>query len=233
MAKSKKEFYNKISNDSLKYNGAITFTSKAIYDTIGKSIYYEGEITDINYLKIYEAVSNKLTINNINDYCLDRFVRKTLSKDKVKFYNEPGYYGGFLIDQGVLDIINGFIAHLNINKDGKDNTLHIETILIQEYGYILPKLKNKQWTFTKVKLDKIEPYEGMKHVNQDIIEKYIEDMGKANKKDYNLTCLGCLSSSTLINYRLIDGYHRYCAAVQSGLVKEIDVVCCNELGGEL
>lgn len=216
--------YNIIDNNSLYYNRVINFSYNTDCDNDSNSSYSNFKLKHINYFNLYEQISGKKKILNINDYCLDRFIRNILKQDAIEFYIEPGYYGGeakFKVDQKVLDRINGFTAHLNINKDGRDNSLHIETVLISEYGFVLESLKNKIWELKEVELNFVQPNAGMKHVQQNVVEYYCADV-ELNK--YNLTCLALQNYPY---YRLIDGYHRYCAATQYGL-KKITVISCKE-----
>ncbi len=193
-----------------------------------------GKITEINHNSLYKQIVKKHSINNIRDYCLDRFIRVNFTNDVVFFVIKSGYYGdeaGFEINNEFIESLNGFINKLNL-PDTNETEL-IEEILMSEYGYILPELKNRNWEFTSdVKLDNINPAAGMRHVNKNIVDGYKKEF-KENK--YTLTCL--VENKQSITYdmdsgrnynnslRLIDGYHRYSAANQLKL-KTIDIISC-------
>lgn len=190
-----------------------------------KSKITNGKITYIDCLNLYEKISGKLKIKNINDYCLDRFIAKSFNKDVVHFVIRDGYYGDeaqYSINDSFGDSLNEFIVKLNSNNGENDSSL-IEEILILEYGYILPEIKNKSWRFANIDLDYINPAAGMKHVNKVIIDDYKD---KVIDNKYNLTCV--CQKNNINDYRLIDGYHRFAATSQLNLSK-IDAIICNKI----
>lgn len=195
------------------------------YDTQGdgNDRVITGSITRINCNSLYENITKKSKIENINDYCLDRFIRKSFTKDVVSFVVRSGYYGGeadYKIADSFGEQLNNFIIQLNNNLDGKENTNLIEQVLILEYGYILPELKNKIWSFETIKLNFINPAAGMKHVQKSIVDEY---KNQTIDGKYNLTCVCQLNDK--LEYRLIDGYHRFAAANQLMLTKMDAIVC--------
>ena len=215
--------YNKIIKhsyrDEWEYGYSIVkYDYSSVSGTNDYSSIVNGRITEINHLVLYENICKKYSIDNIRDYCLDRFIKKSLNTDVVSFVVSSGYYG----DEAGYKISDSFTEQLNlmidrINNIDEDESLLIEDILILEYGYILPELKNRKWSFHKnIELDRIHPAAGMRHVQMNIVNEY--------KKQYEVDKynLVCLCSGAL---RLIDGYHRYSAANQLKL-KTIDVVLC-------
>jgi hypothetical protein len=209
MAKPKK---NKLSYIPIEKNGYGYGQGQYRYGFMVVKYDYElRKITEINKLELYNDICRKKTIDNIKDYCLDRFIAKTLNDKVVHFITKSGYYGeecDFIVDNEFSESLNQFIDRLNnINED---ETKLIEEVLILEYGYILPELKDKTWIFfNNIPLIQINPAAGMKHVDFNIVNQYKKQY---TEDKYTLTCL-------CDNRRLIDGYHRFAASNQLKLDK--------------
>jgi hypothetical protein len=209
-----------------RYNGydyGYTNLAKYEYDSVydrdnNYSSIVNGRITKIYPEVLYKLIAGHKKIKSINDYCLDRFIRKSFTHDIVSFKSKRGYYGDeadFSIDASFSESLNQFIDKLNSNNGTNDiDTQLIEEVLVLEYGYILPELKNKIWMFENVLLNMVNPAAGMRHVTKSIVDEYKK---QTIDDEYNLTCL-CSNSGAEI-YRLIDGYHRYAAAIQLGQIK--------------
>ncbi len=201
--------------------GIVKYDCHRSYNENGRCTIYNGSITEIDQLSLYKSITGKTTIDNIKDYCLDRFIRKLFVGDIVSFEVESGYYGdepSYSIANSFTESLNDLINRLN-NKETNESEL-IEEILILEYGYILPELKNRIWSFVKKPLELINPAAGMKHIQIDIVNRYKKEFAE---EKYNLTCL---CEYNFEKYRLIDGCHRYSAANQLKL-KEINIIYCH------
>lgn len=176
----------------------------------------DGKITEVNYNSILWTITGSVKITNIKSYCLDRYIRRNINISSFEFDINQGYYGdeaSCSLNDNDAKKINIFVDLLN-DKSKKDNSL-VELVLIEEYGFILDELKNKEWKFNKVKLNDIIVPTAMRHVQKEIIDEYV-------KVDKDLSCL-CQKVGD--KCRLIDGYHRYSAAKQLNKTKIITIYC--------
>lgn len=230
-----KQQYTEIPINNIKYNHSlyrygiydygyadlVNHDSDSVYDSNNNKTIVNGRITAIKTYNLYKLITGRHSIKSINDYCLDRFIKKSFTKDAVIFITTSGYYG----DEADFNISNDFSKNLNefIQKlnSQENNSKLIEEILILEYGYVLNELKNREWFFEKISLNLINPAAGMKHVQKNVVDDYKQEVSDYK---YNLTCL-CQTLSQGKAYRLIDGYHRFSTANQLYLEK-IDAVVC-------
>lgn len=189
-----------------------------------------GTIKEIKYNAIYCAINNKGTIESVRDYCLERFLRLNILTKDVEFVVNSGYYGdepSCSLDLKCKNKISDFIHDLN--DQNIDDCIFVEQVLNDEYSFILEELKNKEWNYSIVDVKSIIPAAGMRHTSKKIIEKYIEEVKWEYKhdddeRDYALK-LSCLCQKVGDKYRLIDGYHRYSAALKIGM-KQIIIIYC-------
>lgn len=175
-----------------------------------------GRIIKVHHENIYEGITLKNKINNIRDYCLNRFVRKNFTTDSFNFDIKSGYYGdepGCSLNETTAEKLDLFIDLLN-NKLINETTL-VEMVLIDEYGFILDELKNKSWAYKTLPIKDIMPTGGMRHVSKELIEKYSENEWQ----------LSCVCQKIGDKFRLIDGYHRYSAALKLNKTKITTIFC--------
>jgi hypothetical protein len=154
-------------------------------------------------LKIYNWEYKNINKQPIFVYALERYLRIIVKKygaDEIfqaHVYN--GYYGEEVKNVNIENttIIAG-LAHLpTLNSDKL-----IEFVLIEEYGYLLPKLQGSVYTIETVLLkDIVIPNDSyVRKLDKDIIESY---------KNYD-GIVAILDG----NNHVIDGYHRIIAAQQ-------------------
>lgn len=184
-----------------------------------------GWITNVNHSYIYYSSKDKNVIENIRDYCLDRYIRRNLTKESFEFVIHGGYYGdepGTRFNTNDAEKFDRFIDSLN-DQSITDSSL-IESVLTDEYGFILDELKNKTWHFSKQLLTDVIPAAGMRHTSKTIIENYIKESSDVSPDSDSLD-LTCLCQKIKNQYRLIDGYHRYSAAKKLNQSKIITIYC--------
>lgn len=187
-----------------------------------------GSIKYIKYNDIYQAIQSKGAISSVRDYCLDRFLRLNISTKDVEFETISGYYGDeptCSLHEDTKNKIISFIDSLNDETINESNL--VEQILTEEYNFILDELKNKKWHYEIINVKDIIPGAGMRHTSKDIIEKYVEEVKweyDDDERDFSLR-LSCLCQRVGNKYRLIDGYHRYNAAVKCKMEKIITIFC--------
>jgi len=163
-------------------------------------------------LKIYNWDYKNIKKQPIFVYALERYLRIIVKKygaDEIfQAHVYDGYYGEEVKNVNIEDttIIAG-LAHLpTLNSDQL-----IEFVLIEEYGYLLPKLQNSVYTIETVLLkDIVIPNDSyVRKLDKDIIESY---------KNYD----GIVAILDGDNH-VIDGYHRIIAA-QQGEKKKVKVI---------
>lgn len=179
-------------------------------------------IPDVRYA--YEIAQLSCTdTDSLRFYCLERMLSCILRQNpdcfEVRITN--GYYGqetdGVDVNSSVLAQINTFIRKLNDPSYSTDKL--VEETLIAEYGYLLPQLKDKHWQLLlPVRLECISPNnESYRGTSKSAIEQY--------QKHPRLSCLCRRAKSDL--FLLVDGYHRYAAAL-ANQAKEMIVISCTE-----
>ena len=194
-----------------------SYTSGEGYET--RTHITDGKITKVNYDSIQWTISNNQKIRNIRDYCLDRYIRRNININSFEFDTTVGYYGDepcALLERSDAQKINKFIDLLN--DKSKTDSSFVELVLIEEYGFILDELKNKEWKFEKIKLNDIIVPTAMRHTQKEMIGEYIKIL-ESNKE------LTCVCQKIGNKFRLIDGYHRYSAAKQLNKTKIITIYC--------
>jgi hypothetical protein len=154
--------------------------------------------------------------DEIKFYCLERFLNEMVKKNPLgkifKIGTCGGYYGeeveGVYLTSFAQKEVGIFIEQLN----KKSHTELIEIVLEKEYGYILPQIKNKQWHIDKFLLSDI-----------DISFEHKFNIDKIN--EYKSRNLSCLCRKINEKYRLIDGRHRYIAAINANKKKILTIWC--------
>lgn len=172
-------------------------------------------IKEVYYEEMFLAIlgNRKRDVDSIKTYCLDRALKILINKNSFETFAISGYYGEeprAKISDLALSQLNEIISLLN----NKSDTKCIERLLILEYSHVLDDLKNKKWHIDTVQIDRIKPGAPVK-VDRDMVEFY--------KEEKTLSCL-CIKEGNY--FRLIDGYHRYNAAIKNNN-KEIKVVYCH------
>src|SRR5690606_15574898 len=95
----------------------------------------------------------------------------------------------------------------------------IELILEFEYGYVLDRLKDKQWKISKVNIDSVKINDYKKNVR-----KIVDFYKTFESDDIIILCENAgIDSDNKRVYHLIDGYHRFCAA-KSNEFKKINII---------
>jgi hypothetical protein len=118
--------------------------------------------------------------NEVDIYCIDRILRlnKLYDKDNWEPCWGPGYYGDELetidMKQSIYDKVINLIEKLKKYKTLKEK---IEFILIEEYGYLLNKIKNKNYKIVEVNSNDIiytqsSYVEKVKEKNETIYKKF-------------------------------------------------------------
>lgn len=169
-------------------------------------------IVKVNYHSLCWRIAGKSEIKSIKDYCLNRIVN-LIEKESFDAFAVNGYYGQEIEvkwDSKDLKDLNRSIKFLNEN----DEDACVEHVLEKEYGFVLDDLKNKHWEMKSVPINQITTSSQLKKVNNNLINSYI-----SNK---NFTCLCIKDGAT---FRLMDGYHRYAAALKDDNKKITAIYC--------
>jgi len=150
--------------------------------------------------------------NTIQSYCIERLLFRSdlVNPSNWQMNIVGGYYGeetdGADCDINVVKEIKHKISKLMSFKSSKKM---IEYILVEEYGHVLPRLKNKKWTSKKVKYsDIIIPNQNKYHYTK--LDR--NTLGRYNKEWLSLKVprFLCVESFGPTKLKLlIDGYHRY------------------------
>jgi hypothetical protein len=165
-----------------------------------------------------EYVLNQICTKKCSEivrYCTDRILRIHEIYNIKNWSIEPerGYYGEE-IGSPLLNNAQNITDKLNEMYSLKSDIEKINFVLVEEYGYILPLLKN----FNNVKVFEM-PIGNISQKN----ERYIKKLGQdTTYKDYNgITCIICEYKN---ENKLIDGYHRYISALSNNkqLIKVIE-----------
>ncbi len=167
-------------------------------------------VTDV-YMNsvVAEVIGKKKTKKpDVLQYAIDRIltIHKLWDASNWEVHISDGYYweevSGCSLDWQIASKVCDAIKR--ISKCSSDSEI-IQLLLEQEYGYLLPGLKNKTWTIMLVSRDSIiAGQEGhYRKLDRTIVDRYKE-------YDYNLPICVCIQENG--GYRLIDGYHRYAAS---------------------
>ena len=159
-----------------------------------------------NSFKLASSCATDKQMESFDFYCLERYINALLRQapDSLSVVWRRGYPSGVELDEDTLDKINIFI-----DRFGSDSRAElVETILLEEYGYVLPSIKGKGWGFIEVEIEEIVPGNTIYH--------------KINKSLYNdkpfdmFSCLCLRGVDCFPEFTLVDGYHRYAAALHNG-----------------
>lgn len=161
-------------------------------------------IIDIHYDSILKDLSKGLKLSDIKLYCLDRVIKSLIKIDSFSAYGVGGYYGE---EVGVsLDNENEIYEAADMIKEKTEKEC-IEYALILEYGYLLDEVKDKKWEIKKVNIKQVHPPNSYSKLNKETVDSYSGD-----------EVVLCISEGA-DNYRIIDGRHRYAAAIKNNKKK--------------
>ena len=162
--------------------------------------------------------------NSFEYYCLERTISCLLrdNPDCFKISVHSGYYGqetgAVNLDSNVVSAINKFVDNLKVKTKKQRNDM-VELILTQEYGYVIPALKDKDWEYHTVPLSNIFPgNENYRNTDRETVTQYSERLIEEGN-------LSCLCKRVDDKYILVDGYHRFAAANKRG-DKAMKVMWC-------
>jgi len=164
----------------------------------------EAKVTSVDVNRIADQLKDK-TDSVVDVYCIDRIlvINKIWEVDCWEIVVCRGYYGeeidGVYLDQTIAAECEKQIEFIRKSKTDKDK---IECILNLEYGYVLEEAKNRKWSVVNVPFEKLDfRQDHYAKLDKDIVLRY---------KDHFLPRGICLKKGD--RYRVIDGYHRCCAA---------------------
>lgn len=141
--------------------------------------------------------------NEIDIYCIDRILRINKLYNPSSWNPEwgPGYYGDELESINMDDIIYKKVID-SIDKIRCFKTLKekVEYVLIEEYGFLLNKVKNKNYKVVYVNIEDIiftqfSYSEKVKAKDEDTYKKFLIPIKGVCLKNNN-------------KWNIIDGYHR-------------------------
>jgi len=166
-----------------------------IYDVKTKQYKRDNKLSQILYGHTKE----------VDLYCIDRLLRiyKVYNPDNWEATWESGYYGDELdsinLNSNICNMISEKIDQLISLSTLKDK---IEFILIEEYGYLLDKIKDKEYQILTIDKNSVL-------FNQDVYRSKVE-RGEQEEyyddKKYDLIKGICLNKDD--KWIVIDGYHR-------------------------
>jgi hypothetical protein len=152
-------------------------------------------------------------------YALERALGRA-ELDTADFYagTQAGYYGQEIgkvtIDsseakQKIKDTLR------NVSFAANKNT--VNQLLKNEYGYLLPRLKNKDYQLEQIEISKLDfPQKNhLASLDPQAIERYKIDTGDSFSGWRAKVPRGVVEKDGNV-YKVIDGYHRLTAAVMSG-----------------
>jgi hypothetical protein len=154
---------------------------------------------DSLFSHVKSNIKDKLT--QIQYYVIERILRSKININSINAYGLSGYYGEEVIcNFSSIELhneIEEYIKEVAANQDW----FAIELYLKIEYGYVLPELNNQSWEIREVDISCVHP--PYTKVSDKIVAQYTGDeLILCQKVDG-------------INYRLIDGNHRFAAAVKN------------------
>lgn len=148
----------------------------------------------------------------LTKYCIDRAVSAVLKRGvSLNIPIVGGYYGeeiGRVTLNEMPDIIRAI-------EEVKDSESPLEAALIIEYGYLLPSLAGKTWETRTLKTKDVDA------PNLDYQNK-LDPVAIERYENWTLPRGVVLEQGD--RYRLVDGYHRYTAALRFGVEKSEYVV---------
>lgn len=163
-----------------------------------------------NGLFLYENIMRK---DDIYLYCLEKIAQllQFYDKNNYEIIINKGYYGEEITGVEFYNK-NLLVEHLEAIENKNDTEL-MEYILEMEYGYILNRFKNAQYTVKHIDVN------DLRFSNNEYFKKI---SNKTNNHYRNISLkdkiLGIYYYDG-VKYNLIDGYHRLVAAKQSNLDK--------------
>lgn len=180
------------------------------------------EITSVNLKDIRSTLlsksskrKNAVSTSNTTfiDYCIDRILRyhKAYDPELWEVSVCPGYYGeeidGYHFS-AMNDLIHNVVKMIKMSVNNR-----IRYVLELEYGHILESLQTARFSEHTVSPDKItwgNPEYMMKKASRENLEYY---------KDHDLPVAICSMEGE--KYKIIDGYHRFCANKDK---KEVNII---------
>jgi len=159
---------------------------------------------DVNCL--IANLMDKASKDTVSEYCVDRTIRSSgaIRTENWELNIERGYYGqeirGVELDNSVKNNIVKSLTELSLLSDLDK----IKKLLENEYGYLLPKLKEaKSFNIIDVKIDDVIMFNDqyMRKVSKEDIDHYA---------DYTLPRAVCTKEGKV--YAVVDGFHRMISA---------------------
>jgi hypothetical protein len=133
-------------------------------------------------------------------YCVDRLVRIRKFYDPSKWTNH--------LPHGYTKLVDDLIS---LQKMG--DRKRFEYVLVEEYGYLLPCLKNKKWTIENIRSSQLR--------GGDVYRKKLDKMNKTIYANHTLP-IGVYHKNSG-GYQLIDGYLRYVAMMMEN-VETVEII---------
>lgn len=186
-------------------------------------------ITDSIFDEIFNIKSSEFKRDNrinqvvygfdkdIDKYCIDRILRinKIYKKDKWISKSGNGYYGDEVLSIEMKKPHHEKISN-SIDKVLSLSTLKdkIEFLLIEEYGYLIETIKNKEYKIIEIKKEDIS-------FGQEIYRKKITKEEYYTDEQYKLIKGICLFDG--MKWTVIDGYHRFVSS-EKEIIKIIGII---------
>lgn len=140
-------------------------------------------------------------------YCVERILRHFKPLREQSSWDievEGGYYGEELGEVKLNKDVAETLSNILLSLENATDNQAIETALQVEYGFVLPTLKDKNWTLERVAVAELELKN--KHHAANLDEEQVVSYRIDEKPVVGLVL-------HLDNkYRVIDGYHRITAA---------------------
>lgn len=149
------------------------------------------------------------------EYCVDRLLRihKVYLEDNWEINTGRGYYGDEVesITLGDFGDLRDKVKHIiNLHPDDR-----IEAILLEEYGHLIPAVKDRKWEQISV------PTSLLVCGNEDYRKKVDGEIYK--EWDTPELAIGIYVTDNG-RYKLIDGYHRYVELVCKQKLQEVTII---------
>jgi hypothetical protein len=161
------------------------------------------EVLSIDYIEIIRQISNSSLLSPIQVYCLDRWIRLAIATDDIEACGKSDYYGEILCVELCDDTKTKFQDYLDKLYSNTPEQ-NIEYVLELEYGHVLDSIKNKEWIFKIVDIDTIQGS---------------AKLLREHKNVYTGTETILCQTIGKNQYRIIDGNHRFTAAIRSKQTK--------------
>jgi hypothetical protein len=160
-------------------------------------------VNNIDFQRVNSEICKRYSAESITEvYCVERLIRihELYSPEKWDVKIESGYYGqeidGIFIIESVANALEKDIDSLLKLRDGAQK---FKYVLIQEYGYLLNGLQDKEDCHI-IEIDKKDIILQTEHYNK---------LDKNAVKSYEKHCLPLgIVVKKGDKFRLIDGYHR-------------------------